>query len=163
MNNQREASADRLSGLGWVLFGTIIIVHALTMETRDYLGATFLTGPGLVPAMIGGAIVILGAVLFLRSRKGEVVAYFNTAETHAGRRVAIALTLMLIYGVGLIGRMPFGPATFLFVTAFVIAFNLPLETRRALALLVAKAALTGALTAFIVVFVFENVFLVRLP
>ena len=163
MQNQRERKADRLSGIGWIIFGTVIVVHALMMETRDYLGATFVTGPGLVPALIGGGIAILGAVMLLRSFHGEVAAYFDDAGPGAGRRVAISLALMLVYGLGMIGRVPFWLATFLFVTAFVLAFKLPVRGTRAFALLAAKAALTGALTAVTISFVFEAIFLVRLP
>lgn len=162
MDNPRERSVDRLSGIGWMVFGAVIVGHALTMETRDYLGATFLTGPGLVPAMIGAAIATLGLVLFLRATKGEVVAFIDP-EGAGGPRVLLALGLMLVYAMVLIGRMPFGVATFLFVTAFVFVFNLPAAGARGLALLGAKAALTGALVAVAVSFVFQTIFLVRLP
>ncbi|QYK41746.1 MAG: tripartite tricarboxylate transporter TctB family protein [Paracoccaceae bacterium] len=162
MQNPRERTVDRLSGIGWMIFGAVIVAHALTMETRDYLGATFQTGPGLVPAMIGGAIAVLGLVMTLRSMGGEVIAYFD-AEGSGGRRVLIALGLMMIYGLGLIGRVHFGVATFLFVTTFVFVFNLPVGGQRALAILGVKAAIAGVLVAVAVSFVFQTVFLVRLP
>jgi putative tricarboxylic transport membrane protein len=163
MNHDRERSADRWSGIGWIVFGVVIVVHASMMETREYLGATFLTGPGLVPAMIGTAIALLGLVLFLRGRRGEVMAYFEDFDLESARRVAVALALMLIYGLGMIGTFPFVLATFLFVTAFVMVFNLPVSGTRAIAMLAVKAATTGAVTAFTVDFVFQTVFLVRLP
>ena len=163
MQNEREKRADRLSGIGWILFGAVLVVHALMMETRDYLGATFLTGPGLVPALIGASIAILGAVLVLRGMRGQVLAYFDTNAAHSGRRVAIALVLTLTYGLGMIGRMPFTIATVVFVTAFVFLFNLPVSSRRDAAVLAGKAALTGVVTAFVIAFVFETIFLVRLP
>ena len=162
MQSERERMADRLSGIGWIVFGTVIVVHAMMMETRDYLGATFLTGPGLVPALIGGAIIILGATLLLRSLRGEVMAYFDEAGA-GGKRIVIALALMLVYGLVLIGRVPFGIATFLFVTTFVFVFNLPVRGLRGTALLAAKAAVTGGVAALVIGFVFETVFLVRLP
>lgn len=163
MRNERERKVDRLSGIGWMIFGAVVAVHAMTMETREYLGATFLTGPGLVPGMIGAAIFLLGGVLFLRGRGGGAIAFIEEVGPDAGRRAAIALALMLVYGIGLIGRIPFGIATFLFVSAFVVAFNLPVADRRGLAILAVKALATGALTALAVSFVFQTVFLVRLP
>lgn len=159
MENPRERRIDRLSGIGWMIFGTIIVGHAMTMETREHLGATFLTGPGLVPAMIGAAIAVLGLVLALRD---EPVGYLEP-EGAGGRRVLAALGLMMVYALILIGRMPFGVATFLFVTAFVFVFNLPAGGPRGMAILGAKAAVTGALVAVMVGFVFETIFLVRLP
>lgn len=163
MHNDRERSADRRGGIGWIVFGLIIIVHASMMETREYLGATFLTGPGIVPALIGGAIVVLGLAMLLRSMRGEVIAYFQESEFQSGRRVATALALMLFYGLVLIGTIPFALATFVFVTAFILVFNLPVAGRPALAKLVAKAVATGAVTAVTVSFVFQTLFLVRLP
>lgn len=162
LDNQRERRVDRISGFAWIVFGLVIVAHAMTMETRAYLGATFLTGPGLVPALIGGSIALLGLALVLRSSGGDVIAFLEP-EGLGGRRVLVALGLMLIYGLGLIGRMPFGVATFFFVAAFVFVFNLPVAGRRALAILAAKALVTGALVAVIVQFVFETIFLVRLP
>lgn len=163
MRNERERTADLWSGIGWIVFGVIIVVHASMMETRTHLGATFLTGPGLVPGMIGSAIAVLGVVLVARSLRGQVVPWFAELGEGSGRRVAMALALMLVYGIGLIGSIRFEIATFLFVTAFVIVFNLPQPGPRALALLGAKAAATGLLTAAAISFVFVNMFLVRLP
>jgi hypothetical protein len=162
MENPRERKIDRLSGIGWMVFGAVIVAHAMTMETREYLGATFLTGPGLVPAMIGGSIFLLGLALVLRSMGGEIIAYLEP-EGAGGRRVLIALALMLVYGLGLIGRVHFGLATFLFVTAFVFLFNLPAHGPRAIAILGVKAVVMGALVAVTVSFVFQTIFLVRLP
>lgn len=162
MQTLRERKIDRLSGLGWIVFGAIIVAHSMTMEIRTHLGATFQTGPGLVPAMIGGALMVLGLVLVVRSWRGEVIGYLD-AEGAGGRRVLVALGLMLVYGLVLIGRIPFGIATFLFVTSFVMAFNLPAANNKALAILAAKAVVTGFLVALAVQFVFESIFLVRLP
>lgn len=163
MSEQRERKADLLSGIGWIVFGGVIFVHAMMMETREYLGATFTTGPGFVPGLIGIAIAILGIAMVLRSLRGQVLAYFDDVDGHAGRRVAMALALLLVYGVGMIGRMPFWLATALFVTSFTFVFNLPVRGTRELVLTFGKAALTGVLTAAAVSYIFQTVFLIRLP
>jgi hypothetical protein len=73
------------------------------------------------------------------------------------------LLLMLIYSIGLVGRVNFGIATFLFIAAFIVLFNLPANGRMALAKLTAKAAATAAITAVVVVLTFRELFYIRLP
>lgn len=163
MQNDRERSADRLSGIGWIVFGAVLVISSLMMETRTYLGATFTTGPGFVPGLIGLAILVLGVAMLVRSLRGEAIAYFEAVDPAMWWRVPLALGLMLVYALGLVGRVPFGVATFLFLTAFIVAFNLPVPTRGKLGMLLVKAAVTGAATAVTIVFTFQTLFLVRLP
>ena len=69
-----------------------------------------------------------------------------------------------MYAAGLVGRVPFWLATFLFVFASIVVFerneykNRRMATRR----LIVAAVIAGA-TAFAVPFVFERIFLVNLP
>ena len=159
----RDRLADRLSGIFWILFGLVIIVYAQGMDIREHLGATFLTGPGLVPILLGAALCILGLVLILRSYSGRLEGFLLTGETVSDRRALLALALMLVYSLGLVGRIDFGLATFLFITGFIILFNLPIKSGKAAALLALKAMATAAVTALIVVFAFQELFYVRLP
>jgi len=81
-------------------------------------------------------------------------------------RVGAFLALGLVYAAGLVGRggIPFWLATFVFVSVFILAFD---WTRRRDAGQTAKGVLfavaIGAGTAFVVSYVFQVVFLVRLP
>jgi len=68
--------------------------------------------------------------------------------------------LMLAYAAGLVGRVPFAPATAVFVAVFTFVFT-PRES--AIAKRAIVAVVVGVLTAVIVVLVFERLFLVRLP
>jgi putative tricarboxylic transport membrane protein len=80
------------------------------------------------------------------------------------RRVLLSIALCLAYAAGLVGRLPFWLATFLFVAAFVILFEWPLaadrsdRTRRVLWPVLLAAAISAATS-----FVFQEIFLVRLP
>ena len=67
------------------------------------------------------------------------------------------LALCLGYAIGLVGRAPFWLATFLFVTTFIAIFEYPARRRMAF------APLFGAATSLVVSYLFEAVFLVRLP
>ena len=72
----------------------------------------------------------MGAVLFLRSRKemraqreagGRWRRGFDKAP--AGRGAGYTLLLCLAFGIGLVGRIPFQLASFLFMLAFIVSFD----------------------------------------
>ena len=72
--------------------------------------------------------------------------------------------LTLGYAAGLVGRLPFWLATWLFVAAFVALFEWPLATTGAGRLRrLAIALIYGALVSAAVSLVFQRIFLVRLP
>lgn len=157
----KTARSDLLGGAGWIFFGLLIVVESLRMDRFTSMGAELYTMPGFVPGMIGGVIVLLGAVLMLRGwRRRAAASQDAPAEQLLNRRIILTMALSLSYAGGLIGRAPFWLATFLFVTAFVGCFAPPGTTplRR-----LAAAVLAGALTTAVVTLVFEQVFLVRLP
>lgn len=160
----KSARSDLLGGAGWIVFGLLIGIEALRMDRFTQMGSTLYTMPGFMPGLISLVLMLLGALLCLRGwrrRAAEQSAadgeppspLFNT-------RIAITLALALVYAVGLIGRVHFVLATTLFVTAFVWLFAPPeaAPARRALAALAA-----GLGTALVVFFIFEDLFLVRLP
>lgn len=80
------------------------------------------------------------------------------------RRFAWILGLSLVYAAGLVGRVPFWLATFLFVFAAIVVFERSEYKSRRMATrrLIVAAVIAGA-TAFAVPFVFERIFLVNLP
>lgn len=148
---------DRIGGAAWIAFGLAIFAGAWQMDRYESMGGTLYTAPGLVPGIYGLMMMAMGALLALR-RPGEL------ADAAAGgplfnRRVALALVLMLVYAIGLVGRLPFGVATAIFVTAFCALFDSDAPPRRR----AITALATGIGTAVVVVLVFERVFLVRLP
>lgn len=159
----RDHLTDRLSGIFWILFGIVIIVYSQGMDIREHLGATFLTGPGLVPILLGAALVVLGLVLIFRSYAGRLRGFLATGPAVSDRRALLALALMLIYSLGMVGRVDFGVATFLFIAAFITVFNMPVAGGKAAARLIVKATATAAITTAVVVFAFQELFYVRLP
>jgi len=144
--------SDTIQGLAWIATGGAIVYASWTMDRLERHGAALYTAPGLVPGLLGLVLLVLGVVLALRNRRaaasGAPVRWGNTP---------LVLALCLGYAVGLVGRMPFWLATFLFVTAFIALFEYPARHRMAL------APLYGAATSLIVTYLFEIVFLVRLP
>ena len=144
--------SDAAQGVAWALGGGLIVYASWTMDRLERHGAALYTAPGLVPGLLGLVLVVLGVALALRKRG-------SSASSPAIRwgNTPLVLALCLGYAIGLIGRMPFWLATFVFVTAFIAIFEYP--SRRHMAL----APLYGAATSLAVSNLFEAVFLVRLP
>lgn len=144
--------SDAAQGVAWALGGGLIVYASWTMDRLERHGAALYTAPGLVPGLLGLVLVVLGVALALRNRaicaSSPAIRWGNTP---------LVLALCLGYAIGLIGRMPFWLATFVFVTAFIAIFEYPSRRRMAL------APLYGAATSLAVSNLFEAVFLVRLP
>jgi hypothetical protein len=144
--------SDLVQGAVWALGGGVIVYASWTMDRLERHGAALYTAPGLVPGLLGLVLLVLGVVLALRTRPAtEASAAFRWGNT------PLVLALCLGYAIGLVGRVPFWLATFLFVTAFIAIFEYP-ERRR-----MAFAPVYGAATSLAVTYLFETVFLVRLP
>lgn len=149
---------DLIGGAGWIAFGLAVFAGAWRMDRFEAMGATVYTMPGLVPGLIGVVLMLLGGALALRGWRRRA-AEVGPAKT-VNARVAITLVLMLAYAAGLVGPVPFAPATAVFVAVFTFVFT-PREA--AIAKRATVAVVVGVLTAVIVVLVFERLFLVRLP
>ena len=142
---------DRVQGGVWAAVGAAIVYASWTMDRLERYGATFYSAPGLVPGVLGLVILALGVVLALRARPAETSMQWNWGNT------PLVLILCLGYAAGLVGRVPYWLATFLFVTLFIALFEYPARRRMAL------SPVYGALTSLAVTYLFESVFLVRLP
>jgi hypothetical protein len=158
--------ADLWSGLFWVVFGATIAVYSTSMPIPTHLGATVLTGPGLVPGLLGGCIALLGALLVLRSLFGLVITDPNETgdpSQSSNGRALTALVLMVIYAASIATRQPFVPCTVAFISLFVTAFNWEGRTSISRTKIVGGAIVLGLITGLSVEFVFEQIFYVRLP
>jgi hypothetical protein len=155
----KTARSDLWGGAAWVGFGLLFLAESLRMDRFESMGAQLYAMPGFVPGLIGGLIVVLGAVLMLRGLLQRGGAQAGSARL-LNARLATTLVLTLVYAGLLIGRAPFWLATALFVAVFVALFA-PGDQTRTRRALVSVAA--GVLTSAVVTLMFEQVFLVRLP
>ena len=148
----------------------IAILYAswLMPTYREQAGQLY-TAPGLVPAFYGTIVGILSLWLGARSiGRGALKRGTATPRTkregYSDTRLVFASVLCLAYAVGLLGRMPFWLATAIFVFLFVLLFEWERGQAWALrARRIATAAALGVGTGWTVLYVFRDIFLVRLP
>jgi hypothetical protein len=167
----RPPRSDLFDGVGWIALGTATVVGSYTMDRLEKQNINPVTVPGLLPGLLGLAMVLLGVVLALRSwRRGALTTPLPAAtldDRERMRRVWIAVALSCGYGVVLIGHgIPFWIASTLYVTGSILVFlrisRNPDE--RALGPRAwAKAIVIGVSASVITWLVFERLFLVRLP
>lgn len=160
-----RSGADLLTALVLLALGLATIYGAWTMDRLEIRRIHPASVPGLVPGVLGLALVLCAGMLLRRAwREGGRRLGGLAADPEGARRVAAALLLTLAYPLVLIGRLPFALATALFVFGFIAWFEwdrdaAPAGRRRRLA----TAALQAAITGLVVALVFEQLFLVRLP
>lgn len=142
-------------GLGWLGLGAAIVVGSVRMDRLAGQGVSPFAAPGLLPGLLGIAMVLCGSLLALRARTAA-----GPAEWQPGRMAAV-MVLCLGFGLGLVGHgLPFFLASWLFVSVSILVLRrpAPLTARAAL-----FAVLTGGAAGAGVTLVFEHLFLVRLP
>jgi predicted cobalt transporter CbtA len=167
----RPPRSDLKDAAAWVALGVAILIGSVTMDRLQAQNINPVTVPGLLPGLLGIAMVLLGAALGVRSWRRGAFAQATPATTadqrEERRRVWIAIALCAGYGVVLVGHgLPFWLASTVYVTAAILVFRRisrdPLE-RRLHARAWAQAFVIGLAASVVTWLVFERVFLVRLP
>lgn len=158
------ATADLVWSIAWIAIGAAIFVGGYAMDRLENQHINPYTAPGLVPAMLGIGIVVLGGILLVRALRRAAEHAGDTSHA-SSQRLAIAVVLCLAYAAGLVGRgIPFWLATSAFVFVSILAFRWPdLKARGAIGRGVVVAAACAVGTAAAVTLVFQELFLVRLP
>jgi hypothetical protein len=162
------ARTDLFSALGAMVFGGAVTVGAWRMDRLEHLHINKYEIPGLVPGLLGAAILVLGVVLALRSiARGALGASPpRPAGESQFRTMALVFALTLFYALGLVGTgVPFWLATFVFVSVFIFLFDRERQAGlgRSMPKQAVLALVYGAATSAVVSLSFEHIFLVRLP
>jgi hypothetical protein len=182
---QEPARSDLKDATGWIVLGIAVLVGSLRMDRLQDQGINPYTIPGLLPGLLGLAMILLGGVLAVRSWQrgalGETLPPAAPELREQRKRIAIVLALVLTYGLVLVGHpslllrlllpgslagLPFWLASALFVaTAILVLHRLSRDPKdRALTPpAIAKALAIGVVAALAIHFVFQELFLVRLP
>jgi hypothetical protein len=166
------ARQDFITALVLIVFSGAAVFESLRMPLFAERGGTLFTAPGLVPGALGIILALCGLILLVRSLKGHHAVETAEAdpaavEEQAGaarRRLILMLVLSLGFAAGLVGLVPFWLATFIFVFLAVALFEMrPQHPPRKRVRLLAVALVEGILVAAGVTYVFQEIFLVRLP
>ena len=175
MTDRRMARADLVTGALLFVLSVAVIYGAWTMDRLEIRQIHPSSAPGLTPGLLGIALAFTSVLLILKAVRASGRSPTETADLAglggaeasnpgAVARLAGAGCLCLIYSLGLVGRMPFWLATFLFVTTFIAVFEWERGggTRRRLVRL-GWAVFLGLATGLAVSYAFRDLFLVRLP
>lgn len=168
---QRAVAASELrAGLAWAVFGIAVLALSWRMDRLEAQHINPYTVPGLLPGLLGIVMILLGGLLALRSwrRGGRLVRAPRFALTsESARRLALVIGLIVAYTVVLLGRgLPFWLGAAIYVTASIVLLQAPqraAEGRRLSAREVVVALAIGLASGWIITWVFQDAFLVRLP
>jgi putative tricarboxylic transport membrane protein len=161
--------ADLVTSGVLLALGIAVMVESWRMPRFEDVGAEFWSAPGIVPGLLGAALTLMAAILCLRSvaalRRPTAGPGVEDPTGEGGwGRAAFAAGLCILYAAVLVGRLPFWLATILFVHAFVAAFDLVgAVPRPPIGRTLAVAAVVAAGAAVAIPYVFQSIFLVRLP
>lgn len=155
--------ADFVTGIGFVLFGLVAVGASLSLrwDLASVQQAGWYTAPGLVPLGVGVLLAFQGAILTLQSlrrggrwERGDMDRAVRGAGSRPARRVAVVALLLVVYVFGMVGRLHFTLASFIFLVAFMYMFRAGAWW---------KILLVSAGAAVAVSYLFEGVARVPLP
>jgi len=163
-----EASSDLRSAFGWGAFGVAVLVGSIRMDRLQSQHINPYTVPGLLPGLLGIVFIVLAVLLGLRSwRRGGAVGNRPAIDSAFVRRLGLVIALILVYSVVLVGHgMPFWLASAIYVAASIVTLqhaHLVATGQRLSRRDLAFAVAVGLGTGWIVTYVFQDLFLVRLP
>lgn len=171
MKPENMPKADFVTSIVLMAFGIWVVVHSLRMPRFENLGANPFSVPGIVPGLLGIIIFLLSLVIFLRALKQKghrlginAAIIRNFTRDASMQRMVVTILVCGVYGLGLIGKINYYLATFLFVLAFLLLFQYrPSHDGPTTGKLIAVSVFQAVLTAGAVGAVFRYLFLVELP
>jgi len=163
------AASELRSGLAWAAFGIAGLAISLRMDRLQAQHINPYTVPGLLPALLGIVTILLGCLMALRSwrRGGRISGPRLAMSGVARRRLALIIGLIVAYVVVLLGHgLPFWAGATIYVTASIVLLQAPQRAAEGRGLTLREAAVAlaiGLATGWIITWVFQDAFLVRLP
>lgn len=155
----------------WMVLGGIILVASLSMDRLESQGINPYTAPGLLPGLLGVAMMCLGGLLAYRSiGEGALTRRAPVSGAAAGgghAQLLRVLALCLIFTVALLGHgLPFWLVGAIFVSTSILTLQ-QAQRQAAQARLglreIATAVTIGLGAGGAITLIFQTFFLVRLP
>lgn len=159
------AFADRVTAIVLFALGAAMLGGGFTMDRLEIRHIHPASIPGLVPMILGGALMVCAALLFTgANKKSTELDSTSEISSQSWRSFLIAAALSVFYALALVGRAPFFLATAAYITTFLIVFSWPEQTDRAKRIrLFIIAVIFGGVVAGAISVLFRYGFLVRLP
>ena len=161
---------DFFEAIAWIALGVATAIGAWNMDRLERQDVNPYTVPGLLPGLLGVAIVFFGVLLAARAwRQGALGDAPGTraAPTPANerRRLWTVLALCVGYVVGLVGHgLPFWVASAAFVAVTIVLLQRAERVANGQPLRgLVVAAVIGVASGIVTTIVFQELFLVRLP
>ncbi len=168
--HQNSGRADFLGALAWIGLGLAILIGSITMDRLEAQDVNPYTIPGLLPGLLGIAMMILGSLLAIRSGRRGLArgpARDSTARRAEIKHLFLVLVLCLTYGVVLVGHgLPYWLASALFVSTAIPFLQGPARRaagQRLTVRAIGIAVVIGLGAGGIVTLVFQKIFLVHPP
>jgi hypothetical protein len=159
-----QFNADRITAIVLLALGAAVTYGGWVMDRLEIRGIHPASIPGLLPILLGIALMVCAAILYSQSKNISIEGDQPDQAVHGLGRLLLILFLAIAYAIGLVGTLPFWLATLIFVAVFICVFEWPVEaTTKNIVRLIAIALAEGALVAVGVSMLFEKAFLVRLP
>jgi Tripartite tricarboxylate transporter TctB family len=162
--------ADGWQSVAWVLLGSATLIESLRMDRLEQQDINPYTIPGLLPACLGVAIILLGLLMAYRSiSRGALQPASQSVQVssdgHELRRIWVILMLCCGFALGMVGHgLSFWCAAAVFITVTVTLLQHRSQGNpRDKIKSVVKAAIIGVTAGVVITLVFQEFFLVRLP
>lgn len=169
-DKQISGRSDFHGALAWIGLGLAILIGSITMDRLEAQDVNPYTIPGLLPGLLGIAMMILGSLLAARSwRRGLAHTELRDSVARQAeiKHLLLVLALCLTYGVVLVGHgLPFWLASALFVSITIPLLQGPQRRATGQKLTwrtVCLAIVIGLGAGGIITLVFQKIFLVHLP
>jgi hypothetical protein len=155
----------------WIAFGAAVAIAAWRMDRLTAQNINPYTIPGLLPGFLGLAVMFFGALFAISAWRAGGLANAGPAHTGQGMtwaelgRFTLTIVLCCAFSVALLGQgLPFWLAAAIYTTAAIVTLQYPQrkaagELWRGLIL----AIVIGFSSGVVITFVFQDIFLVRLP
>ncbi len=173
--------ADRWTSLALFAIGLAMLVGGFTMDRLEIRQIHPASIPGLLPMILGAAMMLCAVLLFFAARAARTaqlakVAGLSTAAqaegepsatqpaTTSNRDLFFAAAYSVVYALALVGSLPFAQATAIYIAVFYTHFTWERSaTSSAHLKRIAIAIAFGVVSAYAIASLFQFGFLVRLP
>ena len=165
------AKKDFITSIVLIVFSISVLVSSYTMPRLEQRSIDPFSAPGVVPGMIGGILLCLALILFVRSIHRGGYRLFQKGTSRDGghgrgawSRVSLTLIISIIYAIGFLGHLNYSVATFFYILSFICLFEYQpgvsvINQRR----MVIHAVAQAIVASILITLVFQKLFLVDLP